>query len=335
MTQPSLHQTFDTSLIDLGPDQAHSSFSTTDSVPSDEYRQDATTVPAPLRVSTPRFEEASTTGRKMPTRYVPTIDAYDAWAEVYDADGNALQAIDDYELGTGGMLKQFVDEVCMPKNRAQELKLVDLGCGTGRNTAQLFSQAWPEDYKIHITGIDASAGMLEKAMTKLGTAYKTCTESSNTKIVYSLLRHDFLDPVDANRPPIVLASGFQFDGLITTLVLEHFPLPTFFAVIKSLVKPNGVVLLTNMHDEMGNRSQAGFVSQDEKTGEAIKVRGTSWVHSVKETIDAAKNAGFELVGDAKERAVTKAMIEDGVVGERARKWIDVNMWYGVILRKIS
>ena len=75
--------------------------------------------------------------------------------------------------------------------------------------------------------------------------------------------------------------------------------------------------------------------QDEKTGEAIKVRGTSWVHSVKETVDAAEVAGFTIIGDVKERGVTQGMIDEGIVGERAKKWIGVNMWCGMILRKTS
>lgn len=343
MTQPSLNHTFDTSLIDLSPSQAQDSFSTTESVPSDDNREalattTAASVPAPLRVSTPKFEEASTTGRKMPTRYVPTVDAYDAWAEVYDSDGNVLQAIDDYELGTGGIMAQFIEVLNAKKDREHSTLLVDLGCGTGRNTIALMKQDWNTDLRVNITGIDASAGMLSKAAEKLQTTQEALPADARSQRTFNLLQHDFLDPADATRPPTPLPESSpqrQFDGLITTLVLEHFPLPAFFAVLASLVRPGGVALLTNMHEDMGTRSQAGFVSQDERTGEAIKVRGTSWVHGVGETVEAANAAGFQIVGEVRETEVGDDLITRGVVSERARKWVGVRVWYGMILSRVG
>jgi SAM-dependent methyltransferase len=351
MTQPSLDHTFDTSLIDLSPSQAQTSFSTTESAPSDDYKQSETTttiaaVPAALSVSTPKFEEASTTGRKMPTRYVPTIEAYDAWAEVYDSDGNVLQAIDDYELGAGGLLGRFIDEV-LQSNGGRPLELVDLGCGTGRNTVALLKHQALADVNASITGIDASAGMLSKAAEKLRAAKESLGEQGRARKTFKLVQHDFLDPADATRPPIPLAAvtaplpsddftrsaSTPFDGLISTLVLEHFPLTTFFDALASLVKPGGAALLTNMHHDMGMQSQAGFVSQDEH-GQTIKVRGTSWVHGMQETVDAAVQAGFEVVGEVEERAAGEEMIQKGVVGERGRKWLGTNVWYGMILRRV-
>jgi SAM-dependent methyltransferase len=273
----------------------------------------------------------------MPTRYVPTVDAYDAWAEVYDSDGNVLQAVDDYELGSGGgMMEKFVQEVSRREDQGGSLKVVDLGCGTGRNTVALLKQDWPTNVKVDITGIDASAGMLSKAAEKLQAAQDSLPAEAQAQRSFHLLKHDFLNPIDATLPPTPLPDHLpgHFGGLITTLVLEHFPLPSFFSVLSSLVRPSGVVLLTNMHHDMGSVSQAGFVSQDERTGEAIKVRGTSWVHGVQETVGAAKGAGFEVVGEVRERAVDEKMIEEGVVGERARKWVGVKLWYGMILRKV-
>jgi SAM-dependent methyltransferase len=278
----------------------------------------------------------------MPTRYVPTVDAYDAWAEVYDEDGNVLQGVDDWELGSGGgmMMEEFVSLVSDPRVReVGSLKVVDLGCGTGRNTVALVKQDWPGDVKVDVTGIDASAGMLAKAAEKLQIAQTSLPTELQPHRTFHLLQHDFLNPVDATLPPTPLPnhSPCSFDALITTLVLEHFPLSTFFSVLTSLIRPGGFVLLTNMHPSMGALAQAGFVSQDSDTGEAIKVRGTSWVHGVEETADTARAAGFEVVGSGgvRERGVDEGMIERGVVGARARKWIGVKVWYGMILRKVG
>ena len=337
MTQPSLNKSFDTSLIDLSPTPAQTSFSTTDSAPSDDYKQ--ATVPAPMSTSAPKFEEASTTGRKIPTRYVPTVDAYDAWAEVYDSDGNILQAIDDYELGAGGhLLSTFIDlstSLARREFATAQIHFADLGCGTGRNTIALMkSNDYPPDSSLKITAIDASAGMLAKARQKIDAAYAEMEDWRQCVFrgVYTV-QHDFLDPRDATKAPMHLRENKTFSAIISTLVLEHFPAHTFFAVLSSLLRPGGLVLLTDMHADMGSRSQAGFVSQDEETGEAIKVRGTSWVHTVEETVSEAKKAGFEVVGDVRERAITEDLIEKGVVGERAKKWIGTNVWYGMILRK--
>lgn len=327
MTQPSLNQSFDTSLIDLSPSQPQDSFSTTESAPSDDYKPthpSSTSAPPPLPTSTPKFAEAATTRGKMPTRYMPTVEAYDAWAEVYDTDGNILQAVDDYAL-SNGMLDRFITQVLETTADGRSIEIADLGCGTGRNTAALLLHPLLNKNKgVKITGMDASAGMLRKAAERL---------SATTKTSFALLQHDFLNPIDATLPPSLLPSKVAFDAVISTLVLEHFPLGTFFSVLQSLLRPNGIALVTNMHAAMGSSSQAGFVSVDGRSGEAIKVRGMSWVHGVAETVEAARRAGFVVVGEVEERGVSKGMMRDGVVGERGRKWVGVDVWYGMILRR--
>jgi len=84
-----------------------------------------------------------------------------------------------------------------------------------------------------------------------------------------------------------------------------------------------------MHSEIGNISQAGFV--DPKTGE--KVRPKSYAHCIHDVVAEAKKQGFELEADVVERGVDEAGSE--VLGGRAKKWIGVLVWYGMIFRKIS
>src|SRR5262245_8995500 len=73
--------------------------------------------------------------------------AYDAWAAVYDTDGNPLVAIDSsvvpavYSRGDGG-------------RDLRGKRALDVGCGTGRHTAML------ADAGADVVGIDASQGML-------------------------------------------------------------------------------------------------------------------------------------------------------------------------------
>jgi SAM-dependent methyltransferase len=271
-----------------------------------------------MPVDSASFAQASTTKANVPVKHVPTVSAYDSWAKVYDTDGNILQKVDDLQLES--LLPEFLGLI-KPENPGNNVRIVDLGCGTGRNTLKIIQR--DSTYGRLVTGIDASRGMLDLADKKLSTVI-----SSQSDTEYRLVQHDFLNQDDPNAAPILLEPAQVHDALLSTLVLEHFPLEPFFATIRSLIRPGGVVLLTNMHSEMGSISQAGFVSTDEN-GQAIKVRGTSWAHSVAETVDAAKRSGLHLAGEALERAVTEDMLP--LLGLRGKKWVEVKVWYGMIL----
>jgi cyclopropane fatty-acyl-phospholipid synthase-like methyltransferase len=112
-------------------------------------------------------------------------------------------------------------------------------------------------------------------------------------------------------------------------MLEHIPLFEFFQTVSQVLNPGGLALVTNMHSEMGGRSQAGFV--DPKTGE--KVRPQSYAHTLEDVIGEAREQGFEVVGEVLERAVDEKTSE--VLGVRARKWIGVKVWFGVCFQKRS
>ncbi|KAF2137508.1 uncharacterized protein K452DRAFT_291555 [Aplosporella prunicola CBS 121167] len=349
MTQPSLNTTFDTSVIDLSqPEtvQFTGSFSTTDTDPSEfgaptEVVEDTAKpsipsssdeTPKPSQ-DTPRPSTAVTSSVPKPVRHMDTTAAYDAWAPVYDTDGNILQKVDDIELEK--TLPVFLD---MVKATAEEspkdaYKIVDLGCGTGRNTRKLLQHKWklPRGATIDIVGVDASPGMLARADEKLLPIEEEISEGAEPAPVrLSLFQHDILYPTDLSSSPDPLPT--RADALISTLVLEHVPLSVFFAALSRILLPRGVALITNMHPEMGAKSQAGFVMADAE-GKRVKVRGKSYVHTVEETVKAAQEVGFELVGEVMEREVEDKMLEEGLLGERGWKWVDCKVWYGVILRK--
>jgi predicted TPR repeat methyltransferase len=243
-------------------------------------------------------------------QHIPTHLAYDQWASVYDTDGNMLQAIDDLCLST--LLPSFLSTLSASK----EISILDLGCGTGRNTSKLLSFAYPASTSVRITGVDFSAGMLNIARSKL-----TPLVSSSSTLS---LRLECRDPFSSSSSSLP-----QQHAIISTLVLEHIPLATFFSTLSALLVPNGQALVTNMHADMGRSSQAGFVNAD-----GIKVRGSSFVHTVEETIEAAQEAGLELV-DVRERAMQRDDVEGGAVSERGRKWIGTKVWYAVVLSKIG
>jgi cyclopropane fatty-acyl-phospholipid synthase-like methyltransferase len=134
--------------------------------------------------------------------------------------------------------------------------------------------------------------------------------------VYDLLRD--------NEMPL---SAVNAVAVISTLVIEHIPIETFFAAASMILKPGGTFLVTNMHSEMGGISQAGFV--DPKTGE--KIRPHSYAHRLEDVVNVAEKHGFQVIDEPLERSVDERTSEQ--LGPRAKKWIGVTVWFGVCFRK--
>lgn len=299
--------TFDTSLVDTR--NPNTSFSTTESDVSENPK---------LAEAEPILQDTSAS-----VQNISTQDAYNQWASVYDTDGNMLQAIDNLELD--GLLPEFLSQIhpssatSVPSNN---LELIDLGCGTGRNTAKLLTHPWNQP--VNVQALDFSAGMLDIAAQKLSPLIGG-RENLNLKLCQA---DCFPTVADKNKSPVPRVEGLRTcDALISTLVLEHLPLQDYFATLGALVKKGGYALVTNMHSDMGKVSQAGFVN-----AQGVKVRGESFAHTVAATVTAAKEAGFEIV-IVKERSMTKDDVESGRVGERGRKWIGIQVWYGLVLRR--
>ena len=252
---------------------------------------------------------ATRTGKR--TRYLDPTAAYDLWSAVYDTDGNILQALDTIEM------RSLLPDLLSRLPHHQAWKIVDLGCGTGRNSMQLLDV--PE---ATIICLDASPKMLEIARRRLDERMTSLDDASRTAKAFEATVYDMLSSIPL--PP----SALEADALISTLVLEHIPLFEFFRTLSQILKPGGFALVTNMHSEMGAISQAGFV--DPKTGE--KVRPTSYNHRLEDVIAEASRKQFQVVGAVEERVMDEEMAE--MLGERAKKWIGVTVWFGVCFRKV-
>ncbi|CAG8147321.1 unnamed protein product [Penicillium olsonii] len=270
------------------------------------------------------------------TQYVDTVQAYDKWAEVYDTDGNFLQRLDTIEMRS--LLPGFLDRVFAFQDASEtgspRTNLVDLGCGTGRNTIQLLDTLLakrPDGFDL--MGLDASPGMLEVARTAL----KEHVNKNGYSQTVSLEILDILQPISSSRLPPSLDIGAA--GVICTLVLEHIPLAQFFSVASTIMRPGAYLLVTNMHEEMGRRSQAGFT--DPESG--VKIRPTSYCHAIPDVVDAARRAGFSVerlddatgVGSQESGVLVRGVDErlGEMLGARAKKWVGVNVWFGICFRK--
>ncbi|KAJ5915696.1 hypothetical protein N7466_011629 [Penicillium verhagenii] len=277
-------------------------------------------------------------GDDQTVEYIGTVEAYDKWAEVYDTDGNFLQQLDTIEMRA--LLPRFLERVNIEFQTQriitdQQLKVVDLGCGTGRNTIQLLrALSMRRDpafaSQVEVVGVDASPGMLDVARTAIQSAAIENDDVNVSLDVFDLLSSGS----DQAAPPSLQGSGAL--GVISTLVLEHIPLKEFFGKASGIMRSGAYFLVTNMHADMGAISQAGFT--DPQTG--VKIRPTSYCHSIIEVLAAAKTAGFQvisLVEESEESGVLERAVDEQlaeVLGARAKKWVGINVWFGVCFKKL-
>ncbi|KAJ3518969.1 hypothetical protein NMY22_g13420 [Coprinellus aureogranulatus] len=234
-------------------------------------------------------------------------ELYDEWAKTYDTDGNVLPAVDEVEF----------NKHVVPALRAQgskgDVRLLEIGCGTGRNTAKYPQLLTPGST---IYAIDISEGMMDEAKKKL--------EGASCKIHWALL--DFQTQGDE------LASlvGEPVDIVISTLVLEHVGLDVFFATIAKHLRSGGWAWVSTMHPFIGRVTGACFRRED-----GVKVRGVSSNYEIEEVVASAKKHGLELgcpvvesgVGDDEAEALEK-------FGARAKKCVGWKIFAGALFLKV-
>lgn len=179
--------------------------------------------------------------------------AYDQWSATYDEDKNITRDLDATVLRRAPLSLDGRD-------------VLELGCGTGKNTSYLASKA------NKVLALDFSEGMIARAHERLTT--------SNVRFI----RHDVRDTW-----PVESAS---VDAVVGNLILEHVHdlAPVFFEAARVL-RPNGEFFICELHPYrqlLGGQAQ--FV--DQRSGETVKV--TAHVHTVAEYVNGGIEAGFAL-----------------------------------------
>lgn len=212
--------------------------------------------------------------------FLPTRDGYDRWAAIYDVENNPLVAIEEPRVDA------LLGDV-------RGMRVLDLGCGTGRHTLRLAQRG------AIVTAVDFSDGMLERARGK--------TRDLDIRFV----AHDLATPL-----PLPDQS---FDRVLCGLVLDHITdLPRLFGEMKRVSKPTprGSIVISVMHPAMMLRGvQARFV--DPATNREI--RPASVANLVSDYVMAALGAGLSF-DHLSEHAVNEELAKRAPRAEKYVGW---------------
>lgn len=180
--------------------------------------------------------------------------AYDRWAATYDADPNITRDLNAVIL----------------RRQAFELTncdVLEIGCGTGKNTAWLAARA------RSVIAMDFSAGMLAQARKSV---CAPCVQ---------YVQHDI-------RAPWPLADA-SVDLVVGNLVLEHVEgLEAVFRQAFRVLRPGGEFFVCELHPFRQITGGQGQFT-DPETGERMCV--SAFVHDVSDYVNTALVAGFHLV----------------------------------------
>jgi ubiquinone/menaquinone biosynthesis C-methylase UbiE len=179
-------------------------------------------------------------------------EAYDRWAQTYDSDPNLTRDLD-------AMITRKSLRGLRPRST------MELGCGTGKNTAYLAR------ISDSVLAVDVSQKMIAQARVKVRAGH----------VVFGL--------ADLSRP--WSRDPLQTDLLVCNLVLEHISdLPFIFSEAFRVLRYGGLFFVSELHP---SRQYQGKQATFQRNGR--KVRIPSSVHNVSDFTESARHAGFALL----------------------------------------
>jgi len=179
-------------------------------------------------------------------------NAYNQWSETYDTDENLTRDLD----------RQAMREVLTGQHFDS---ILELGCGTGKNTAFLVQSG------THVDALDFSEGMIAKARQKV--------KADNVKFSVADLTQAW--PCE----------GLAYDLIVCNLVLEHIENLSFiFSEASRVLKTNGRFLINELHPF---RQYEGKKARFD-TGQGV-TEIPAFVHHISDFLNAASTSGLRLV----------------------------------------
>jgi ubiquinone/menaquinone biosynthesis C-methylase UbiE len=179
-------------------------------------------------------------------------EAYNAWSGSYDLVKNNTRDVEAFALRETLSSKSFEN-------------VLEIGCGTGKNTAWLLTKA------KNVIGADFSDEMLAQAKAKIN--------ADNVEFIQTDIRETWKF---ANQ---------SFDLITCSLILEHIENIDFvFNQASAKLKPGGEFYIGELHPfKQYSGTKARF---DTDTGQFVL---ECFTHHVSDYFDAAKNNGFDCV----------------------------------------
>ena len=178
--------------------------------------------------------------------------AYNLWSEEYDSNPNKTRDLD--QRATIETLKRFDFST-----------VLELGCGTGKNTSYLLSKA------ARIIGLDFSEKMLEKAKEKISDKRVTFKMADLTKVWE--IENDFADLITSS------------------LTLEHIEnLDHIFSQAYQKLKKNALFFICELHPF---KQYSGSKAKFDTEGGTVELE--VYIHHITDYLDNAKTNGFQLV----------------------------------------
>ncbi|KAA9332327.1 class I SAM-dependent methyltransferase [Hymenobacter busanensis] len=177
--------------------------------------------------------------------------AYNAWSESYDAVVNKTRDLEARAI-----------RALVPAGPYAEV--IELGCGTGKNTVWLAAQAG------HLTAVDFSADMMAQARQKLPLPHITFQQADVTQ-------------------PWAFADPGAVDLVTCSLILEHIPdLDVVFAQASRALRPGGLFYIGELHPfKQYQGSKARF---DTAAGHTFELQ--CYVHHLSDYTESARQHGF-------------------------------------------
>jgi predicted TPR repeat methyltransferase len=179
-------------------------------------------------------------------------DAYNRWAHQYDSNQNKTRDLETIALQS--ILSKVNFDSCL-----------EIGCGTGKNTAWLITKA------KEITAVDFSDQMLAKAKAKINSDKVSFVQLDiNTKWIFENKKYD----------------------LITfSLVLEHIQnLNNIFKQAAEKIVTGGYVYIGELHpfkQYTGSKARFNTIEGEQTV--------TCFTHNISDFTQAAKKQGFAIV----------------------------------------
>ncbi len=177
---------------------------------------------------------------------------YNQWSKVYDHNENMTRDI-DYKA-TVEVLDNYDFK-----------KVIELGCGTGKNTK------WLVDKADIIYGLDFSEKMLEVARKKI--------LSNKVKFIQT----DILQPWPIGER--------EFDLVTSSLTLEHIKdLNNIFNKAYSFLKTSGLFFISELHPF---KQYTGSKAKFENNNKTTELK--TFTHNISDFLNSGKETGFKLI----------------------------------------